>query len=69
MQRLEGLTAIVTGASRGIGAGIAQAYAVEGAAVALVARTRNASSGSDPGTLEEVAAAIEAEKYLSKLEH
>ncbi|MCU1456210.1 MAG: short-chain dehydrogenase/reductase [Actinomycetia bacterium] len=60
MQRLAGRVAIVTGASRGIGAHIATAFGAEGAAVALVARTRSASAGSEPGTLEETAAAIEA---------
>ena len=49
---LTGRKAIVTGASRGIGRGIAIAYAAAGADVALLAR--------DPATLAEVAAEIEA---------
>ena len=52
MFSLEGKTALVTGASRGIGAAIAQAYADAGADVALAARTVDA--------LEEVAGKIEA---------
>ena len=40
MKALEGKTAIVTGAGRGIGRAIALAFAAEGAAVALVARSR-----------------------------
>jgi 7-alpha-hydroxysteroid dehydrogenase len=48
--RLDGYVALITGASRGIGAGIARAYAMAGADVALVART-----GSE---LEDVATAI-----------
>jgi NAD(P)-dependent dehydrogenase (short-subunit alcohol dehydrogenase family) len=40
MKALEGKTAIVTGADRGIGRAIALAFAAEGAAVALAARSR-----------------------------
>lgn len=39
--RLEGTTAVVTGASSGIGAATARALAAEGAAVALLARRRD----------------------------
>ena len=48
--RLAGRTALVTGASRGIGAGVARRFAAEGAQVILIARTR--------GGLEEVDDAI-----------
>jgi NAD(P)-dependent dehydrogenase (short-subunit alcohol dehydrogenase family) len=50
--RLDGRTALVTGASRGIGRAIAEAYAEAGADVALVAR--------DAERLGEVAQAVEA---------
>ena len=50
MSELSGRTAVVTGASRGIGAGIAEALGKEGVRVAMVARTES--------KLEERAAAI-----------
>ena len=42
MGSLDGRVAIVTGASRGIGQHVAERFAAEGAAVALVARTLSA---------------------------
>jgi len=50
---LQGKTALITGASRGIGAAVAKAYAKAGAHVILLARTQ--------GGLEEVDDAIQAE--------
>lgn len=58
--RLAGKVVIVTGASRGIGAGIAKRLAAEGARVGLVARTVEEGDSRLPGSLNEVAAWIRA---------
>jgi len=55
---LDGRVAIVTGASRGIGAEIARRFGAEGALVAVAARTAEAGTSQFEGTIAETAAQI-----------
>jgi citronellol/citronellal dehydrogenase len=55
---LDGKVAIVTGASRGLGAAIAKRFGAEGAAVAVAARTTEPSQSRLPGTIADTVASI-----------
>ena len=60
MGTLDGKVAIVTGASRGIGAEIARRFAQEGAAVAVAARTTGPGTSPFDGTIGETVEQIRA---------
>jgi citronellol/citronellal dehydrogenase len=60
MGLLDGRVAIVTGASRGIGAEIARRFGAEGAAVAVAARTAEPGVSPFAGTIAETAEQIQA---------
>ena len=53
MGQLDGKVAVVTGASRGIGAEIARRFAAEGAAVTVTARTVEVGQGPFDGSITE----------------
>ena len=59
MGKMDGLVAIITGSSRGLGRAIAEEYGREGARVVVCARPQ--SPTGLPGTIHEVVNAIESE--------
>ena len=60
MDRLDGRVVVVSGASRGIGKGLALGLADAGAAVVCAARSSRAHPGELPGTVEDIAEEIGA---------
>ena len=59
-KNLNGVVAIVTGASRGAGKGIAIALGAEGATVYVTGRSQNEGDAPLPGTIHATAAAVTA---------
>jgi NAD(P)-dependent dehydrogenase (short-subunit alcohol dehydrogenase family) len=57
---LDGKVALVTGASRGVGASVARTLAAAGVRVACAARSTAAAPQRTPGTLDDTVASIEA---------
>src|SRR3954464_11638412 len=57
---LDGKVALVTGASRGVGAATAVALAEAGCSVGVAARSTKQTPQKTPGTLDETVAKIEA---------
>jgi len=60
MSSLTGRVAVITGASRGIGKGVALALAAEGATIYVTGRTVTPGQSSLPGTVGETAAECDA---------